>query len=86
MKHANSAVDQVRAAENRELKLEGDERLVGAQTLFRYAKENLPEKYQERFEALRQADLKTGRAFAIKENLRALWTLSRRGPTGGVTL
>ncbi len=83
MKHANSAVDQVRAQEKR---AQGDDRSVLAQTLFRYAKENLPEKYQERFEALRQADLKTGRAFAIKENLRALWTLSRRGPTGGVTL
>lgn len=73
MKHANSAVDKVRAQENRELKAQGDERLVGAQALFRYAEENLPEKYQERFAALRQADLKTGRAWAIKENLRALW-------------
>jgi len=74
MQHANRAVDQVRAQENRELRAEGDDRLVGAQTLFRYAQENLPERYQERFQALRQADLKTGRAYAIKENLRALWT------------
>lgn len=74
MKHANSAVDQVRAQENRELRAQHDDRLVGAQTIFRYAQENLPERYQERFQALRQADLKTGRAYAIKENLRALWT------------
>ena len=73
MKHANGAVDQVRAEENRELKAKGDQQLVGAQTLFRYAQENLPQRYQERFEALKQAELKTGKAYALKESLRALW-------------
>jgi transposase len=73
MKHANEAVDKVRAQENRELVAQGDDRLVGAQTIFRYALENLPERYQERFKALQQADLKTGRAFALKESLRSLW-------------
>jgi transposase len=73
MKHANGAVDQVRAEENRELRAKGDQRLASTQTLFRYAQENLPQRYQERFEALKQAELKTGKAYALKESLRPLW-------------
>ena len=66
MKHANGAVDQVRAEENRELRAKGDQRLASTQTLFRYAQENLPQRYQERFEALKQAELKTGKAYALR--------------------
>jgi transposase len=36
--------------------------------------ENLPAKDQHRFDELRRADLKTGRAWSIKESLRRLWT------------
>ena len=44
-----------------------------------YAKENLPESERDRFAALRAVNLKTGRAWAIKESLRGPWRYRRRG-------
>jgi transposase len=41
--------------------------------LWLYSEENLPAKHRQRFEALRDSQLNTGRAWAIKESLRALW-------------
>jgi len=38
-----------------------------------YGQENLPEKYQVDFDVLRQSNLKTSRAWAIKESLHGLW-------------
>ncbi len=38
-----------------------------------------PERHRERFVTPRGADLKTGRAWAIKENLRDFWEYRRRG-------
>jgi len=73
MKHMNEAVDDVRKAENKELRENGDVSLTGTKYLWLYAGENLPDKHRERFETLKAQDLKTGRAWAIKENLRELW-------------
>lgn len=69
----NRAVDQVRRQETKEMKKDGDESLKGSRYLWLYAKENLPEKQQDRFESLRALELKTGRAWAIKELIRDLW-------------
>jgi transposase len=41
--------------------------------------QNLSEKQAELFEALKRVDLKTARAWSIKENLRNLWTYSSPG-------
>lgn len=71
--HMGKAVDTVRKAENRELREDGDSTLSGTKYLWLYADENRPERYAERFAALRMANLKTGRAWAIKESLRGLW-------------
>lgn len=60
--HANGAVDQVQVEENRALRTKADQQLFGVQTLFRYAQKNPPERYQERFEALKQAELRTGQS------------------------
>lgn len=79
MSHMGKAVDTVRKAENRRLRAEGDNVLVGAKYLFLYSVENLPERHAERFAALRDSDLKTARAWAIKEDLRWLWDYRRRG-------
>jgi len=79
MGHIGKAVDSVRKRENRALRAGGDDTLVGSKYLWLYSKENLPERQRERFAALRDADLKTGRAWAIKENLRLLWSYHRRG-------
>src|SRR5262249_31636203 len=79
MKHVSAAVDAVRKAEHRRLRGEGDETLKGTKYLWLYAKENLPEPERDRFAALRALHLKTGRAWAIKESLRALWGYRRKG-------
>jgi transposase len=41
--------------------------------------ENLPERHKDRFATLRGGDLKTARAWAIKETLRHFWSYKRRG-------
>lgn len=79
MAHMGTAVDKVRKAENRRLRADGNDVLVGTKYMFLYARENLPERHATRFNALRASDLKTARAWAIKEDLRWLWDYHRRG-------
>jgi transposase len=79
MKHMLEAVDQVRKSEHRRLHAEGDESLKGTKYLWLYSEENLPKSSREQFAALRALNLKTGRAWAIKESLRELWDYQRRG-------
>jgi transposase len=73
MKHMGDAVSDVRKREHRELRRAGDETLAGSRFLWLYAEENLPERDRARFAELKSANLKTGRAWAIKESLRRLW-------------
>jgi transposase len=51
----------------------GDDRLVGSKHLWLYAAERVPEQSFDDFFALQRANLKTSRAWAIKETLRCLW-------------
>jgi transposase len=74
MTHMGKAVDMVRKREHGVLKKAGDERLKGSKYLWLYAEENLPEKHREWFSLLKESNLKTARAWAIKENLRELWS------------
>jgi transposase len=76
--HMNHAVDLVRRGENRVLRAGGDERLVGSKHLWLYGTENVPKDRFWDFFSLRQANLKTSRAWAIKETLRALWDMPTR--------
>lgn len=76
MKQVGFAVDLVRRREHKELRSKGDDRLTGSKYLWLYAKENVPEKSRQEFRILRAANLKTGRAWAIKESLRELWNYS----------
>ena len=79
MKQMNEAVDSVRKEENR-LFLEDDfDILKGTKYLWLFAEENIPEKIGERFAYLKECNLKTARAWAIKESLRELWHYRRRG-------
>jgi transposase len=71
--HMNDAVDMVRRRENRQLRERGDERLVGSKHLWLYGAESVPDESFNDFFALRCANLKTSRAWAIKETLRYLW-------------
>lgn len=69
----------MRKEENRFLLEEEIDLLKGTKFLWLFAAENLPEKMAERFAFLRGCHLKTGRAWAIKESLRELWSYRRRG-------
>ncbi len=77
MQQLTHAVDLVRRAEHRELRATGDQSLVGSRYVWLYSEENLPEHYEARFQQLRNLNLKTARAWAIKESLRELWRYRR---------
>lgn len=79
MRYLTTAVDTVRKQENRALMGAGDKSLAGSKYLWLYSAENLPARHHDRFAALRAGDLKTARAWAIKESLRHLWSYQRRG-------
>ena len=71
--HMNKAVDSVRRAESKALRVEGDETLTGSRYLWLYGAENVPAHRQATFDELKSLSLKTGRAWAMKEMLRGLW-------------
>jgi transposase len=76
--HMNEALDQVRRRENKALRAEGDDRLVGSKHLWLYGAENLANSKADletklAFAELRSSNLKTARAWALKESLRGLW-------------
>jgi len=77
MQQLTIAVDRVRKAEHRDLLANGDRSLVGSKYVWLYSEENLPPRYADRFEQLRAMELKTARAWAIKETLRELWRYKR---------
>ena len=79
MGYLTKAVDTVRKQENRALFAAGDKSLAGSKYLWLYSAENLPARHSDRFAVLRGADLKTGRAWTIKEDLRHFWSYKRRG-------
>jgi transposase len=79
MKHMNEAVDAVRKEENRLLMEDDFDILKGTKYLWLFAEENIPEKMVERFAFLKECNLKTARAWAIKESLRELWHYRRQG-------
>lgn len=74
MKHLSEAVDNVRKQEHRAFQKHGESPLTHTKYLWLYAKENIPEKYRIEFRRLRSMDLKVGKAWSIKEHLRALWS------------
>ncbi len=79
MAHMGKAVDRVRRLEHRALSSLGNETLTGTKYFWLYAEENLPAKHWERFFLLKAQGLKTARAWAMKENLRHLWSCSSAG-------
>ena len=74
MQHMTEAVDVVRCRENRLLIAEDDDRLEGTKYLWISSKENVHPKRRAESRLLRGSDLKTARAWAIKENLRHMWS------------
>jgi len=72
-RHLNEAVDKVRKQEHRQLQSQGIELLKGTKWDWLYHPENLPPTREPRFEYVRQFELKTVRAHAIKETFRHFW-------------
>jgi transposase len=80
MKLATEAVDRVRRAEHKTLRQAGESTLTGTKYLWLWSEDNMPEHRAEQFEQLKTLNLKTSRAWAIKETLRDLWEYVYRGP------
>ena len=77
--HLNEAVNKVRREENKQLILQGDERLKGSKFFWSSNEENVKEQLNETFGHLRNSDLKVARACAIKELFRHFWTYTYAG-------
>lgn len=73
MRHVVEAVDKVRKQEHKALMMAGDATLAKSKYLWLTNPENMTDKARERFADLKTAELKTGRAWALKEALRELW-------------
>lgn len=67
------AVDKVRRQEQKLLTEQGDETLKKTRFLWLANEENIPDWRREEFAELRQINLKTSRAWALKESLRPFW-------------
>lgn len=79
MRHVLEAVDKVRKREHKSLLSQGDTTLTKSKYLWLYSEENLPERSREQFEAIKSRELKTARAWALKESLRQLWAYHSAG-------
>jgi transposase len=75
MREMTKAVDTVRKQEHRGFLRAGDASpLTGTKYLWLFSDERRPARHAESFAALQALNLKVGRAWAIKEALRTLWT------------
>jgi transposase len=75
MREMTKAVDTVRKQEHREFLRAGeDSPLTGTKYVWLFSDERRPEYYADTFATLQALNLKVGRAWAIKEALRTLWT------------
>jgi transposase len=73
MGKVGDAVDKVRRREHFALLRDGKNTLTGTKYQWLYAQENLPEKNRDGFAVLQSMNLKTARAWAMKEQIRLLW-------------
>jgi transposase len=72
-RQVTEALDKVRRQEHKALMVQGDEQLKRTRHLWLANRENVPEWRKEEFAVIRKANLKTGRAWSIKESLRKFW-------------
>ena len=73
VKHMNEAVNEVRVREHKRLLAAGDDTLKNTRQLWLYGMENVPAKYAQRFHEVKELNLQTSRAWAIKEVFRSFW-------------
>ena len=73
VKYMNEAVNEVRISEHRRLQAQGDDILKHTRQLWLYGMENVPAKHAQRFDEIKELNLETSRAWAIKEVFRSFW-------------
>ena len=73
MRHVVEAVDKVRKQEHKVLTKAGDDTLSKSKYLWLTNPDNMTDQARARFAELKSAQLKTARAWALKEALRELW-------------
>ena len=78
-KYLSEAVDQVRRQENKQLRAEGDDRLVGTKYKWLRHPANFASDAWREFKSLRESTLKTARAWALKETAMTLFSYSYAG-------
>lgn len=78
-KHLNEAVDHVRKAEHKKLSSRGDKRLAGSKYKWMRSHGDLRSKACREFRELYEANLKTSRAWTLKEAFRGFWNYIYRG-------
>ena len=78
VKYMNEAVNEVRKSEHRRLQAEGDDILKNTRQLWLYGVENVPVQHAQRFDAVKELNLETSRAWAIKEVFRSFWLCDTR--------
>ncbi len=78
--HLGDAVDRVRRGENKQLRAEGDDRLVGTKYQWLRHPDHFTDPQWRKFRGLRTSNLKTARAWALKEQAMALWDFRYEAP------
>lgn len=78
-RHLSQAVDTVRRQEHRGLRAAGASPLTGTRYLWLKRPAHLNRRHQAELNGLRRANLKTARAWAIKEQAAGLWDYRTRG-------
>lgn len=73
MRYVTGAVDETRRREHAELCKEGNQILTKTRYLWLWNEDHIPPWRRAEFSTLKAMDLKVGRAWSIKENLRLLW-------------
>jgi transposase len=76
-KHLNGGVNKVRSEEHRKMMSQGDDRLKGTRNIWLWNEENLSDKQYASFKEVKDAELKTSRAWLIKESFRFFWDLPK---------
>ena len=76
-KHLNDGVSRVRTEEHRRLMREGDDRLKGTRWFWLRAEDNLTDAQYESFRNIKDAALKTSKAWFIKEAFRFFWVVPK---------
>jgi transposase len=84
-KHLGDAVDKVRRRENKTLKLAEDDRLAGTRYDWLRNPASMEPKNRKEFAELRNSELKTARASALKETAMAFTSTSTSGQQGNIS-